>query len=459
MKMLWRMLLLLTNILLLASVAFAGGGESLEYMREPAEGYYCISETQYKNNEEFYAATTEYQFDAAGNLTRKAIEDFWNHSEVCEYTYDSFGNCLKKTYYYDGEETNQCIYTYDGNNRRITAVSERLESESKFVYDDNGNLVEEQYCAYGLYFGTYKYVYNQAGQLVSEGEVDAGTGNYETAVTYQYQDGKLVFKDDIANLTKEYYEYDSQGRCTLCTRVYPSMDATYKLYYTYDENGNNIKTEEHAIYGDNYLWSTVDEKDGYVIVHLYEYEKYGQAQEEPVENPFTDVSEKEYYYQPVLWAAENSIVVGMSEDTFAPELECTRAQAVTFLWRLSGKPEPTTTECKFTDVQKKDYFYQAVLWATENGITQGTGNNKFSPDDTCTRCEFVTMLWRLQGETAVVEQEQKFSDVDTSDYFYNAVLWAVNNGVTVGATDTTFAPDEQCLRGQVVTFLYRFCVG
>ena len=176
--------------------------------------------------------------------------------------------------------------------------------------------------------------------------------------------------------------------------------------------------------------------------------------EDPVvENPFTDVVEGEYYTEAVLWAVENGITTGTSEDTFSPNDECTRGQIVTFLWRAAGCPV-VETENVFVDVVEGEYYYDAVLWAVENGITNGTGADTFSPNATCTRAQVVTFLWRAAG-CPVVETENAFVDVVEGTYYYNAVLWAVENGITNGTGADTFSPNAICVRGQIVTFMYR----
>lgn len=175
----------------------------------------------------------------------------------------------------------------------------------------------------------------------------------------------------------------------------------------------------------------------------------------PAENPFADVKSNQYYYAPVLWAVANEVTSGTSTTTFSPDDGCTRAQVVTFLWRAAGKPDPASSVNPFADVKEGAYYYNAVLWAVEKGITNGTSDTTFSPDGTCTRAQIVTFLWRYEGEPAPASSDNPFTDVKTSAYFGNAVLWAVENGITNGTSNTTFSPDDTCTRAQVVTFLYR----
>ena len=176
---------------------------------------------------------------------------------------------------------------------------------------------------------------------------------------------------------------------------------------------------------------------------------------EPIVNPFTDVKESDYFFNPVMWAVQNGITSGLNATTFGPNNPCTRAQVVTFLWRAAGQPEPSSTNNPFTDVSSADYFYKPVLWAVENGITSGMSATTFGPNNTCTRGQVVTFLWRANGQTMPESSVNPFGDVKDSDYFYNPVLWAVENGITSGLNATTFGPNNPCTRGQVVTFLFR----
>ena len=171
---------------------------------------------------------------------------------------------------------------------------------------------------------------------------------------------------------------------------------------------------------------------------------------------FEDVqTEKAFYYEPVYWAVENKVTNGIDEDHFGPNEGCTRGQVVTFLWRAAGCPEPESEKTTFTDVKQTAFYYKAVLWAVENKITNGMTETTFAPDATCTRGQIVTFLWRAAGSPEPEKTDNPFSDVKAGAFYYKAVLWAVENGITKGVSDTLFAPDQTCTRGQVVTFLYR----
>ena len=174
-------------------------------------------------------------------------------------------------------------------------------------------------------------------------------------------------------------------------------------------------------------------------------------------NPFVDVKQGAYYYDPVLWAVNHQpqITNGTSATTFSPDATCTRGQVVTFLWRANGCPEPKSTSNPFKDVASGAYYYKAVLWAVENGITNGTSATTFSPDAPCTRAHVVTFLWRSANKPAA-GSANPFKDVKAGLYYTDAVLWAVSKNITNGTSATTFSPDSPCTRGQIVTFLYRY---
>ena len=196
---------------------------------------------------------------------------------------------------------------------------------------------------------------------------------------------------------------------------------------------------------------TMAERAHKLGVELVEYITKDEALQPSV---FTDVKEGAYYVDAVNWAVDKKVTSGKTETTFAPNDSCTRAQAVTFLWRAAGSPEPTASEMTFTDVKADSYYDKAVLWAVENKITSGMSDTLFAPDATCSRSQIVTFLYRMQNSPES-KAENPFTDVKADAYYANAVLWAVENGVTTGASATTFDPAGDCTRGQIVTFLYR----
>lgn len=204
----------------------------------------------------------------------------------------------------------------------------------------------------------------------------------------------------------------------------------------------------------SYYWiytATVEYEDETYSDSIYverEEDKYDR-------NPFVDVSIDSWYIDSVLWAVDEGITTGVTETEFQPEEVCTRAEAVTFLWRVAGEEEPTTTENPFPDVSENDWYYKAVLWAAENGITTGYSDGTFKPNTTCTRAEIVTFIWRMQDKPEAKDSENSFPDVTEGMWYYDAVLWAAEEGITTGFNDGTFKPDNTCTRAEIVTFLYR----
>ena len=220
-------------------------------------------------------------------------------------------------------------------------------------------------------------------------------------------------------------------------------DAGYQLdkLTVTDKNGNVLKLTDK---GDGKYSFTMP--DGKVEVKAV-------FAKEVKTSPFDDVSADAYYYKAVQWAQEKGITDGISSNLFGPKQPCTRSQIVTFLWRAAGSPEPKGTAAGMTDVVPGSYYAKAVAWAVENGITTGTAEGTFSPDATCTRAQAVTFLARAQNAKAT--GKTAFSDVPADSYFADAVAWAQANGVTTGTSETTFSPDSDCTRAQIVTFLYR----
>lgn len=183
------------------------------------------------------------------------------------------------------------------------------------------------------------------------------------------------------------------------------------------------------------------------------------TEELPMAPIFSDLSADAYYYDAALWAAERGITSGTAPGIFSPELPCDRAQAVTFLWRAAGCPEPAAEENPFTDVSPDAYYYKAVLWAVERGITKGTGDGStFAPGTPCTRAQIVTFLYRnVQAAGGGFQGAWMFRIpfADLPDWAFESVAWCYMKGITAGTSETTFSPDQPCTRGQIVTFLYR----
>jgi hypothetical protein len=269
---------------------------------------------------------------------------------------------------------------------------------------------------------------------------------------------RVVVNDAEGGKIKASANKAAEGATIVLTPVADDEEGELETLAVVDEDGNAVTLTKRA----NGTYSFVMPAKAVTVTGTFtivadpeepdEDEEPGDEEEEAT--VFTDVDQDAYYAEAVAWAVANEITKGTSETTFSPDDDCTRAQVVTFLWRYAGKPEPTTTENPFTDVEEDTDYYKAILWAYENGITTGTSETTFSPDETCTRAQVVTFLWRYEGELTY-EEAETFTDVAEDAYYAKAVAWAVHEWITKGTGDGQFSPDETCSRGQVVTFLYR----
>ncbi len=246
------------------------------------------------------------------------------------------------------------------------------------------------------------------------------------------------------------------------TKYYPEWseryDAVLRSYISYATPATG--TEYKETWSGNFSWnldrSGLTDPDGYADMSAAEIlaDLFGDAETQPSQKGFNDVKPGDYFYDAVNWAVEKGITTGTSATTFSPNASCTRAQIVTFLWRASGSPEPKTASNPFTDVAANAYYCKAVLWAVENGITTGTSATTFSPDAPCTRAQGVTFLWRANGSKAA-SAAASFTDVASDAYYAPAVAWAAEQNVTDGVGNGLFSPDTTCTRAQNVSMLYR----
>ena len=218
----------------------------------------------------------------------------------------------------------------------------------------------------------------------------------------------------------------------------------------YKENGMNV------VLFANSLTNKVHQRDEYAYLSNFLFSSVlsDKNYDGSASLPFTDVADDAYYADAVVWAVAKNITSGATATTFAPNAGCTRGQMVTFLWRANGSPEPKSMTTAFTDVTSGAYYEKAVAWAVENNVTTGTSSTTFSPDASVTRAQAVTFQWRAAGAPAA-EGTNAFADVSASAFYAPAVQWAVNACVTTGTSDTTFSPNSNCLRAQIVSFLYR----
>ena len=416
---------------------------------------YDSQDREISSTESVWGFTTETAYDSQGCVAKETYI-MGDSTAVIVYTYDDQGR-LTEVRNEDTGAPGVDTYTYEGENLvKIESVSDGVKSETLYTYDKNGRLTKKTETRYDpagdgtmqtTESQTTYYTYDNNGMLINvKSDRTNSEGKRDLSDEYQwtyFQDGKLnnqMFAFELLNDAGRYdlttkdcaIRYDSAGRVS-------RVDATGATYrYTYDENENNTLIE------------VTDEEDGnYTFTFTYD-----SLKPEAAPSSFTDVPAGAWFAEPVAWAVEQGITTGTSAETFSPDQACTRAQVVTFLWRAMGQPQAFGA-AEFTDVEKGSWYEDAVAWAVEQGITTGTSMTTFSPNDPCTRGQVVTFLWRAVGQPRAMVGADLFTDVPTDAYFFQPVLWALDNGVTSGTGSGQFSPGASCTRAQVVTFLYR----
>ena len=343
-----------------------------------------------------------------------------------------------------GETSDEYTITFNGNGgtpsvANMTTVGKKLSSLPTATHSGS-------YSFAGWYTATSSgtqittaYEFSADTTVYAHWTYTGGGGSYSggsSNPTYPVSTPDKVENGSVVVSPKNASEGD-----TVTVTVEPDSGYTLDGLVVIDKNGNELKLTEKG--NGQYTF----------IMPAGKVEIKASFIKEIETSPFTDVKIDAYYYEAVKWAQEKGITSGIGDNQFGPEQSCTRAQIVTFLWRAAGSPEPKGTAAAMTDVVSDSYYEKAVAWAIENGITTGTGEGKFSPDATCTRAQAVTFLARALNAKAAGAAE--FSDVPTDSYFADAVAWASANGVTEGVGNGLFAPDNNCTRGQIVTFLWR----
>lgn len=318
----------------------------------------------------------------------------------------------------------------------ISLPASGLESAAD---NDNSLILDLRYGEVTLSPEALSSVANQAGSTVTLTVTPVDTDELNSRQQAAVGDAP-VFDLTIRSGSTVISDFDGGLVTVSIPYELPSnQDPAGVVVWFMDDNGNITPCE-----------TMYDTRTETVIFTTRHFSKYVIGYEEPT--VFTDVSKDAYYADAVLWAVANGVTNGTSATTFSPDMAVSRAQMVTFLWRAHGSPEATGTN-PFTDVSTSDYYYDAVLWAVANGVTNGTGATTFSPDMAVTRAQAVTFQWRAAGSPVV--SGSSFDDVAADAYYGNAVTWAVANGITNGTSATTFSPDVVVSRAQAVTFLYR----
>ena len=332
-------------------------------------------------------------------------------------------------------------YTVDG-----LFGGDTLGGTAALTYEKDGTPVTPDTSAAGSYDivlsgvtepmgGNYEPLVLKNGTLTISARPSSGGSSRSSKPTYP------VSSSSVKNGSVSFSTRSASKGSTVTITVKPDKGYELASLMVRDSNGNPIAV-------------TPKTADTYTFIM-----PSGNVSVEPVFAPikaqpeFKDVASDSYYYEAVQWAVANGITEGTSADTFSPGASCTRAQMVTFLWRAAGSPAPKSAANPFKDISANDYYYEAVLWAVENGITSGTGADTFSPGATVTRGQTVTFLHRAAGSP--LAGSSAFSDVSDSAYYAKAVAWAAENGITSGTGNSKFTPNAACTRGQIVTLLYR----
>ena len=275
--------------------------------------------------------------------------------------------------------------------------------------------------------------------ILRKGTLPSGGGEEKNAV--------LI--GSVQNGTLSVNKKNAAEGDTVTVSVKPNEGYAVEAVTVTDKNGKAVEVK--SLGNDSYSFEMPDS----AVTLSVTFRQSGAAEKEESALSFVDVKESDYFFEPVRWAAENGVTNGADLTHFAPDAGTTRAQVVTFLWRAAGKPVADYF-MNMSDVRSGKYYTEAVRWALAEGITKGTSPTTFSPDQVCTRAEIVTFLYRYAKAAPSGSVKSPFIDVLTTDYYWDSVEWAVNNQVTTGTTDTTFSPNAQCTRAQVVTFLYRW---
>ena len=365
------------------------------------------------------------------------------------YTYDCGNNNIyREDIIFTLDATPRYTVTFDANGGTVTPESAKTNADgtlstpptptlSGYTFDgwyteaSGGTEITPDY-AFSADTTVYAH-WTYTGGSGSGGSSSGGSPSYSVTV------------DKTVNGTVTVSPKSASKGATVTLTVTPDKGYALETLTVTDTSGNKVKlTGKNGKYTFTMPASKVTVKATFM-------------EDNSMLNFFVDVPAGAYYYDAVLWAAENGITGGVDDTHFAPNAPCTRAQIVTFLWRAAGSPEPENVG-SFADVSADSYYAKAVAWAVENGITTGTGDGKFSPDATCTRAQAMAFIWRSQKSVAP-DGVNSFTDVAADAYYADAVQWAVENGITTGSGDgTTFSPNASCTRAQIVTFLFR-CLG
>ena len=367
----------------------------------------------------------------------------------------AYSDTAKRTFVIEPKKTTFVVTTdptsasYDGQSK----------TPSVMVADENRILADGSDYTVAYIFGeeTVAKAFENA-QFIEAGSyqlIVTGVGNYAGSsgeasfvITQQIPSSYAVIVERAENGTVTADLQNAYAGDIVTVTATPDSGYRLDAISVEDASGNAVPLTDK---GDGAYTFAMPESDATVSA------RFAEEPPKPVDNPFTDVSDGAYYAEAVRWATAAGITNGVSATTFEPDSICTRAQMVTFLWRYAGSPAPTSTVNPFSDVSEHAYYHDAVLWAVENGITNGTDATSFSPDEPASRAQAVTFLYRMAGSPEA--SGSSFRDVNANAYYAPAVQWAVTHDITRGTSAETFSPDELCTRAQIATFLYRWNGG
>lgn len=451
-------------------------------------GAMTVTQTNYNINYNGVAGeTVQFKHTDFTNFMNEVAQARGDSSKTGSYPYVTFSYVT-----FDYPSTAQGTLYYNGTAMSTSSYSGAFNSRTQITNLDNITFVpyaKTNAKTVAVTFTLHAIKYGTNGTVVNRDVQYRGTVNISLVredVTFTVAPGDSVTFTDSAflnylraqsginyNYNIDYVTFDQSAVDTINGGVlysgyagFNAVKPTDRFYYTTTNNYT-----QNALSDVTFRASTYAKTGTTVYIPFTIYARYGTtgagtrqvtgtvAVKIAQTMNFVDVKPTDYFYNPVKWAVGKNITKGTSAVTFSPDRTCTRAEIVTFLWRDAGSPMPTITRNPFSDVNYSmgADFYNAILWASQNGITAGTDVSHFSPNKTCTRAEIVTFLWRY-AKKPVGYGSNSFTDVNKTDHapYYDAILWAVSKGITNGSTTTTFAPDGTCTRGQAVTFLYRY---
>ena len=391
------------------------------------------------------------------NQTEETAWDFFENYNLLYQLRSEGEKAVQELYKIDGFASYFTDFGHSETIEKINLILQKLEN-CRFTVDENIEIPK-----------SVKYVSKAVIRCPVNVEIFAPNGDYittlvdgvESDVTNEYGRFAVVYQV-CSNDYAKVICFSNEGDYTIKLVGVDDGSVDFDFARSVGNNSELYGFSKVGVSQDTVIQTSTNQ-----IVYSHDYdidfdgdgvfENNGTFQKiESIATPsFTDIKSTAYYYDAVIWAVRNGITSGTSATSFSPDASCTRGQIVTFLWRNAGRPDPKTSSNPFADVKSTDYYYKAVLWAVENNITSGVGKGKFAPSQPCTRGQAVTFLWRAAGRPGVTNTDNSFTDVKPGSYYGSAVNWAVVSKITSGTSVTTFGPEQPCTRGQIVTFLYR----